>query len=195
MLELDPTVVEAAIEEQEMADEDVDDTHQHLITEYVCADIDPELVNDDNDGHPPLPNISNENDGENNCDFSITAMIDEIHSKMAKIYDWRSGEERMIRKGSSIVALSQVALYFTQKHCMLLKDGSDHFRGYRGLVHRCHTKYRNEKHTMADKAESLAVFLYQKRNWYKDQKPTRPTASPPLHKTTISLFVILSSPP
>jgi hypothetical protein len=79
---------------------------------------------------------------------------------MEKIYDKRSGEEMTVRKGSSIVALSQVALYFTQKHCMLLKDNSDHFGGYRGLVHRCQMKNRNKKYTMADKAENLAVFLH-----------------------------------
>ena len=159
LLDLPSTFFESIMGEQEKADEDVDDIYQRLITEYACADIDPEAVNDIYDEHQSLPDISNEN-CENNCDSSVTSTIDRIYCEMEKIYDVRSGEEMTVRKGSSIVALSQVALYFTQKHCMLLNDDSDHFGGYRGLVHRCQMKKRNEKYTMADKAESLAVFLY-----------------------------------
>jgi hypothetical protein len=54
---------------QETADDDADDIHQHLIIEYVCADIDPEAANDNNDEHQSLPDISNEN-CENNCDVT-----------------------------------------------------------------------------------------------------------------------------
>jgi hypothetical protein len=43
---------------------------------------------------------------------------------------------------------------------MLLKEDSDHFGGYRGLVNRCQMRKCNKKHTMVDKGESLAVFLY-----------------------------------
>ena len=159
LLGLPSTFFESIMGEQEKADDDVDDIYQSLITEFACADIDPEAVNDNYDEHQSLPDTSNKN-CDNNCDSSITSTIDQMYSDMEKIYDKRSGEERMFRRGSSIVALSQVALYFTQKHCMLQKDHRDHFGGYRGLVQRCQTRNRNEKYTMADKAESLAVFLY-----------------------------------
>lgn len=149
---LDQTFVQASIDGLDMSDNDVDDTHHCFLTEYVCADIDPEDVDEYNE--------SSETDGETNSDSIITAMMDETYSKMRNIFDRRSDEQRMIRKGSSIVSLSQITLYFAQKHCMLLIDCNDHFGGYRGLVHRCRVRKRNEKHKIADKAESMAVFMY-----------------------------------
>jgi len=113
LLGLPSTFFKSIMGEQEKADDDVDDIYQRLITEFACADIDPEAVNDNYDEHQSLPDISNEN-CDNNCDSSITSTIDQMYSDMEKIYDKRSGEERMFRRGSSIVALSQVALYFTQ---------------------------------------------------------------------------------
>jgi hypothetical protein len=101
LLDLPSTFFESIMGEQEKADEDVDDIYQRLITEYACADIDPEAVNDIYDEHQSLPDISNEN-CENNCDSSVTSTIDRIYCEMEKIYDKRSGEEMTVRKGSSI---------------------------------------------------------------------------------------------
>jgi hypothetical protein len=161
---LDPAVVEASIDGQDMADDDVDDIYQRIVTEYESVDIDPESVCDNDEENSPLPQMSNENDRTTDCDSNendLEKTMDEIYSKMEKIFDWRSDDEKMIRKGRRITrALSQVALYFTQKHHMLLKDSSDHFGGYHGILYRMCVKNRNEKYKMADRAESLAVFLY-----------------------------------
>jgi hypothetical protein len=59
LLDLPSTLFKSIMGEQEKADKDVDDIYQHLITEYTCADIDPEAVNDIYDEHQSLPDISN----------------------------------------------------------------------------------------------------------------------------------------
>jgi hypothetical protein len=56
LLGLPSTFFESIMGEQEKAEDDVDDIHQHLITKYYpCADIDPEAVNDNYDEHQSLP--------------------------------------------------------------------------------------------------------------------------------------------
>ncbi len=162
---LNPETIESIIDEETMT-EDADNGYQGLISEYVFADIDPESVDGISkeeylcryDEDPESEDVTEES--QTNRDNLVEEMIDEKYSAMKQIYDWRSDEERVKDKRTSMDSLSQVALYFAQKHCMLLKNSNDHFGGYRGLVQRAFSSNRNEKYKMADNSESLVIFLY-----------------------------------